>query len=411
MISIPQNKIQTKTGEMITNVKKLRGFGGADVNIHKSEMGYRIFSVSPGQDIQKTIDRCAAAGGGKVFLKNGAHYPAADIILKQDVIIEGETSGGTIIDFGGSPYSIRIEGSDVYATGTASVNLNSVSITGTGTVWTINMVGQQIFLGGGLYNIVSVESSTALTIDFSYTPTGTTGNLVNGTYTIATTINYPDVRNFTVQNSAAEAFIINYCQVAIIYYINVFNCNYGIKGNYLFGVDINEEYFYGCNYGIYFTNSDGATFQTSTVQNTVIGHGISYVNSGDSTLFNFSAVNSGGNGINFDGAFNTSIIAGTVSGNTGKGIEMNATSSCVLNNITASFNGSDGVKFTANCDNNFITNCLNSGNTGYGINIANANCDTNIILGNNIYSNTAGQVTNSGTNTKIKSNIGVADGA
>lgn len=55
---------------------------------------------------------------------------------------------------------------EAYTTGTASVTLNSASVTGTSTVWTSSMVGRQFKVGNGpFYTIATVPSATSLTLD------------------------------------------------------------------------------------------------------------------------------------------------------------------------------------------------------------------------------------------------------
>ncbi len=72
--------------------------------------------------------------------------------------------------------------------------------------------------------------------------------------------------------------------------------------------------------------------------------------------------------------------------------------------------GGDGIKLTATSNDIEITgnNILNC--TGYGINIANANCNSNIIVGNDLsVNNSAGNLHDVGTGTKIRGNQGVSD--
>jgi len=85
-------------------------------------IGYSQVTVAPGQNIQTAINQMALVGG-TVFLTNGIHYVNNDLILANNVTIRGENGVGTVIDFGNHPYGIRIKGSNVYNTGTASVNV------------------------------------------------------------------------------------------------------------------------------------------------------------------------------------------------------------------------------------------------------------------------------------------------
>jgi len=365
-------------------------------------IGYSQVTVAPGQNIQTAINQMALVGG-TVFLTNGIHYVNNDLILANNVTIRGENGVGTVIDFGNHPYGIRIKGSNVYNTGTASVNVGSMNVSGSGTTWTSSMIGQQIFLSGYAYNILTVPSTTSLTIDQQYTSPGLSGNLVNGSYAICNAIGGVELFEITVQNSSDEAIDIEYTNISIIMEnVQVYTSNYGIYINQCGGFTYNNGYIYACNYGFYCYNSDAITFQNISSYNIAIGDGIYFNNSGDSTIFNFDSSNCNGNGITFVNSFNTEIYAGTVNDNSGKGIEMvSGNNSIVLEGCTISGNTSDGVKLTATSNQNIVGSNVITANGGWGINIANANCSNNILNGNVYTTNTAGTYTNSGTSTRI----------
>ena len=74
--------------------------GGTIVEFRSVEVGSTQINIGVGDDIQKAVDSLHSLGGGKVFIKNGTHFVSSDIVLYSHIIIEGETSAGTVVDFG-----------------------------------------------------------------------------------------------------------------------------------------------------------------------------------------------------------------------------------------------------------------------------------------------------------------------
>lgn len=77
---------------------------------------------------------------------------------------------------------------------------------------------------------------------------------------------------------------------------------------------------------------------------------------------------------------------------------------CEGNTIIANLcksNGGDGIELVGTDDNNIVLGNFCRLNTGYGIKITNANCDENLVQGNTCLSNTAGNISDSGTATFI----------
>ena len=376
---------------------------GTVIEFQNVTVGSTQTVVNVGDDIQNSLDNLNSLGGGTLFLRNGTHFVNKDLILYSNIYIQGENVSDTVVDFGGKSYGFRIKGSNVYNTGTVSVVVGGTTVTGTGTAWTSNMIGRQIMLSGYAYNVLTVPSGTSLTIDQQYTSPGLSGNLVNEPYAICTSIGGVECSDFTVQNSADKAFDVQYTNITIEFKnILVYFSNYGFYVNQCGGFIIDNGYVFACNYGAYFYNSDAITWITTSAYNTVIGDGIYFNNTGDSTIFNFSSANNNGNGITFVNAFNTEVSSGTINDNSGKGVEfVSGTTATSVEACTISGNVSDGVKLTATSSQNIIGGNVSSSNGGWGINIANANCSNNIINGNVYVGNTAGTYTNSGTSTRI----------
>jgi len=68
-------------------------------------------------------------------------------------------------------------------------------------------------------------------------------------------------------------------------------------------------------------------------------------------------------------------------------------------------NGDKGIYLRELSDRNSITGNQITGNGGWGIDIENANCDNNLVVGNVVQNNTAGQIRDLGTGTDVSHNI------
>jgi hypothetical protein len=91
------------------------------------------------------------------------------------------------------------------------------------------------------------------------------------------------------------------------------------------------------------------------------------------------------------------------------GINSSSMSGIFMNDMFILSNGRDGIRLVASNGGMIMSGNLIESNTGYGINITAASNGNNIISSNIFVGNTAGPVNDSGTNTLIRSNIGVAD--
>jgi hypothetical protein len=70
-------------------------------------------------------------------------------------------------------------------------------------------------------------------------------------------------------------------------------------------------------------------------------------------------------------------------------------------------NGSDGIKLMGDSDNIVIDGSLITDNGGYGVNISAATCNNTLIDSSQFKDNTSGNLNDSGTDTKIGTNMGV----
>lgn len=378
--------------------------GGGEAKFTKAQLGPNIVVVRAGEDIQLAIEKINDTGGGKVFLRNGTHYPNNDIVLYSDITLEGESTYGTIIDFGSQSYSVRIEGSDAYSDGTISVTQGGTTVTGSGTVWTSEMEGQTIAIDGDTYEIISVNSETELSISTGFAGTDQAGL----SYIICTTIDGNHINKLTVQNSATHLIKVRYALVPKIENVETYGGDTAIDIRDSWGIFWDNGGVMDCAKGIYCENTFAYTFQGFYIFNCT-GNGMEFNGGGDSTLYNFG-VTKCDVGMKFTDTVQCSILSFTVDNNVSHGIEFvsgNADNGMVMGIIAT--NGGDGVKYTATSDRNIINGIQIRDNTLNGVNVAAADCDNNIIISNIFSGNGSDAVADSGTGTLIRSNIGQID--
>lgn len=367
--------------------------------------------LNPGQDIQVALDSATRMGGGKVVLSPGIYNVSKDITITSGVTLEGTNTVSTIIDFGGLAHSIKSHGTDEYLTGTVSVNVGATTVTGSGTAWTTDMIGQNISLEGIFdYVITDVTSATSLTIDSEFVSTSGNGNLSGATYAIATVISSGVVNNLTIRNSIAPAISLKYTTRFVSDFVFIDDCQYGILAEFSGALVKQNGGCTGCDYGYYIINCDGFSILSDYVYSTTVGHGLSMQNSGDATIFNTSFSSCAGNGINLVNAYNTGFVSFASNDNAGKGVEFVSVNNDIeLFGAVIGGNGSDGIKLTATSDESQFSGLTLKNNGGYGLNIAASSCDNNVFVGNVLTGNSSGQSTDAGTGTRFSGNVGVAD--
>src|SRR3990167_549648 len=93
--------------------------------------GHQYITVQPGQDIQIALDRVRAAGGGIVRLITERYrIRDKDIIVPENVTLQGEGRDNTVIDFATTNYRLRIRGT---STDTAlHARIKDLSVLGSG---------------------------------------------------------------------------------------------------------------------------------------------------------------------------------------------------------------------------------------------------------------------------------------
>lgn len=366
------------------------------------KLGGTIITVNAIGNLQTAIDSVSDAGGGSVNLSPGTYYPTTNIDIPSNVSLVGVSLGGTIIDFNSQAYSIRFLGSNNYSTGSVSVTFGATTVTGSGTSWTSAMVGRNILLSGEWYPISSVNvGAQTLEVGLAYGDT----TLTNATYMIATTVDNTSISNMTIQGSTSAAITVTYAKEFYIKSVNIYTSTIGIDMDYVsnwevYGSDLvgngnhltYDKVYYGIMYfcggmwstgvGYLVTDSHSLCFPSNFILKSG-DDGMRYTNCDDINLNRVCIRGSGANGINLaSGDTNIMISALLAKSNVGSGLVLTATSDeCIITGSICKLNGSYGMRVAdSSCDNNIITNCINTGNT-------------------------TGQLSDSGTNTLMANNI------
>ncbi len=353
--------------------------------------GSELNIVGPTDSIQTAIDKVNAAGGGHVLLQGGQFNLTSDITVPSNVILEG--NGATVIDFGGGAYQIKVVGDTPYKTGTVSINNASQSVVGSGTAFTVNMIGQSILLQELWYEITAVANATHLTIGSPYLGSNVSG----GYFAIANTVSNVILKNFIVQNSSIAGIKIQYVNGIIWDTVTVVDCANGLDGDDSSTITMANGSISDCTAGMtwdYFHFGEFLNFNVSGCGPCVIN------NCRDWGWEIFTLSNSTGNGLTVTNMFNWGFVDFTLQHCVGHGIEF--VSGCTDNGIAVGgilYNGGDGVKFTATNLRNTVIGCTIGNNTTYGINVAASSNTDNIIYPNTYNSNGSGTFHDLGVRT------------
>lgn len=358
-------------------------------------LGGIIKSVNDVADIQGALNEVSAAGGGTVYLEAGTYTLTADITIPSGCTLEGVSRDSVIIDCDGA-YAVKIAGTDVYSTGTVTINNGATTLEGSGTTWIAGMVGQYVFLDGLWYEITARTDNDTLTI-----ATYNGVNLAGASYVIATTNFTGKVKKITITGATGSGMVAQYAMEPIIDDVVVYGCGTGIDVDYttylkMEVTSVENDVNLDMNYaeGFYVNFSD---FSSSTT-----GAGVVITNSSNATFFNSSSTDNTGDGINITSCSFIAFTSCDVSGNGGKGIEMVSGNSDLQFIAVGTINNtSDGYKLTATTDRVQIVGATITGNGGYGINIAASTCDNNQIIAPAFENNSSGDINDSGISTII----------
>lgn len=399
-IKLEQPLVSNSENETIMHPRLLGQSARESFTDYANPRGKEV-ALYPGENLQDALDNLNLIGGGTLLLRSGIHLPIGSLVMYDNITISG--SPGSIIDFNGAATGIVAIGSDVYTTGTISVNNDSFTVTGSGTSFTSSMEGQSILIGEFWYPILTVGSTTSITLGSNYIGSNVSG----ATFIIATPISNVILENFTIQNSTDIAVSIQYAN----------------------GVSLDGVYIYGCTTGIQSLDSAYVQFLNGTVDTCT--NGILMSNCRYGTYFNQNLLNGGGivaNGMSnfgfeifsFQNISTTGIAMRNSNNNgfvdfsmqeiTGAAYEfVSGNSDTQISDGSINKCSTDGIRLTNNSDKIIMSSNTIHDNTGYGINIVESTSENNVIIGNTFTNNTAGNVNNAGTGTRTSSNQGVAD--
>ena len=321
-------------------------------------------------DIQSALD----AGNKRIFVRGGTYSLTADIILDNDVLIQGESKYNTIIDLNGD-HRIKAVGDTPYMVGTIAVTNGSTTVTGSGTAWSSNLVaGDFIIFNGNSYKIASVDSDTSLTIDITYTGKSESGI----SYKAGTFKNNIHIKNVKITGQVPTAL------TGAIYFYGVIRSGVDdcilTKNNSSYSTGLWLKYCYNNSFSKVNANNNGE-------------YGIWAEYSDNNSFTDINVNNNRYEGININYA-NNNFLRGVTANSNEDGIQLVSSDGNILEQIDCNENKSDG--FSVGGNNNLFSG-INANNNGeYGFALINASSG-NIIRGiqasenssYNIYFNTA----------------------
>ena len=371
----------------------------------KLNIGTRVHSVAPGDDLQAAIDDLAEDGNGILHLQAGTFDITSNITIPSGINLQG-TGTATILDFGGGAFQLQVIGTDAYTTGTITIANGDTTVVGSSTAWGEGLVGEYIFLQDLWYEITAFTDTTHITIAVPYAGT----DLSASVYTAAEIVSSVEISGMTLQNSTTDLIKVQYTEDVTIDDIFFSDGGGAVDADVCGSLFIQSCFVDSCTKGFYLTDCWFGAFTDGSAFNITGGDAIN-LNLGSNWLFDGISIEGVvGNGISLTSWGDTSFSASTIKEVTGKGMEF--VSGCDTNAVesfTVRYCGSDGIKLTATTDSCQFYGINFDNNVGYGFNIAAASCDNNIIALNNFASNTAGNINNQGTGTKIGLNGGVND--
>lgn len=262
-------------------------FGNAEFNNGifrgRFEVGGTTITISSDDDIQENLDIINSEGGGTLYLQPGTYTLTSDISIPGGVTLEGVSRDGVIIDCNTS-FAVKIAGTNVYSTGTVTINNGDTTLEGAGTTWTAAMVGRYVLLDGLWYEITARTDNDTLTIEEYHGD-----NLAGSTYVIADTNFTSAINKITVTNATGSGIVVQYAMEPSIFDCVIYGCGTGIEMDYVtfpivrvtsnengvnlnmnsvegFYIDYSEFSFSTTGAGVVMTNqSRNATFFNSTV--------------------------------------------------------------------------------------------------------------------------------------------------
>lgn len=374
----------------------------AAANITNVGLSVATVTLDSTDSIQKAIDYLATIGGGVIRLNAGTHTPPGNVTfpVKTPIQIVGVNMTSAIIDFGSADRRFILAGSNIYTTGTVSIS-SGVTVTGSSTGWLTSglVAGDEIFLDSRWYKIDTIAGDTTIILAEGYGGTALSG----ATYRASSIVRDVEFTEITIKNSTSSSGAIDGddCRNVLLEDITLVSNNVNISMTNF--SEWNSQRTVSAA-----ATGNGAAFTTGTFCNNYqfasVGNGAhAFVLNGlMSASFLFCAANGNtGDGFNITSCANLDVLV-QANSNGGQGIELvSGNKNIKLNQCEASYNTSDGVKFTATSDYCKIIACHLELNGGYGVNIAASTCDYNHLALSTFLTNTSGNYNDSGTNTVL----------
>jgi len=273
-----------------------------------------ILSVSPGDDLQAAVDKLVSNGGGVLFLNPGTFTLSHDLVLDDNIRIQGVGSGGSIIDFDNGPYQLKV-------IGTALDTVQSVFLQGfTVQNSTTDLINVDYSDNFGGYDVTAINGLSGITINHSTNFNWDVFTIDScGTGMIITNVDALTVQNAYIENSTSSG-------------------------------------------GIVWDSCSNAAFLNSSVA-FVTGPGFSFTNVTNMSVGVFSVEESTGDGVVFDSCSNMDVSGGSVLTCGGNGITYTGADNIILNSTTISDSGGYGIAIDANSDDNLISSNFFAGNS------------------------------------------------
>lgn len=274
--------------------------------------------------------------------------------------------------------------------------------------------GGVVYLKGGTYDlvnnivipsnvhIVGVGSGGSI-LDF-----GGTAHQVQAIGTAMDQVVSVKLQGITIQNSSTALLKLDYC---LNFSGNDITVMDGLKGIEATNMEIfNFDTFSSdtCDTGIDLSTCDSMTLNNMAVTGATVG-GFIFDTVNNATYINSSVDTSTGVGISMTDCGDFTLDSYSLVDITGIGMLCDNTTVMSAASGTIANCSSDGVRLqngTSNCQ--FVTSNFND-NGGYGVNITTAGCASNLFAINDFSGNSSGAMSDSGTGTLVRSNIGLAD--
>ena len=415
---------------------KLANFAGGEINtgdvivnqnyIQTNNIitGTHEVVVVPGDDIQEKIDSIAATGG-IVVIRNGYYALTDDIAIPSGVYLRGETIEGVMLDFLDNTHGIKVTGTNVYTTGTATATAGSDTITGSGTAWlTETAPGQKILIGESWFLIIDVVSDTELQIEIPFSwPTVT-----NGAYIIATTVDDFEIKTLTILNADYGVYI-EYANNFLVESVYTMLCGGGLYCANSASMDMDNQYNIYNLYGSIYSNVKLAFINANYSLGAAAGSGHSFTGLSNSTIANTATAQSASHGLEMISCTNV-IVSGTIQSNTANGVLIDTCSDIALSNLATKQNGAHGIGIVGST-NIALDVAVTTQNVGNGVNVSNsamvlstnghtgenggygmlydATCVDCGVIGSGFHNNASGDISDAGTGTKISGTTGTGN--